>query len=490
MVIRLIDDNWGAEFEKVSLGSKDRLRIICPFIKLQALKRLLIGVESEKIEVITRFNLADFANRVSDISALRHLLKIGANVRGIKGLHTKLYIFGDDKTILTSANLTQAAMTKNSEFGFVSNDANIAAQCHTYFGKLWSQSHSILDESMLNNWETELRNHLSKGVRKKHEDSLPDYGDTLKDKPGSIMLQASTLNYDGAEYFQAFVKFLGEGDNRSAMSSLILDEVKSSGCHWAVAYPNSQRPRQVKDGATMFIARLTYNPNDIIIFGRATAISHDEERDNATAREIEERSWKSVWGRYIRVYDAEFIAGDLSSGLSLNSLMSELEAKSFVPTKRNMKKGSGNTNPRLSYQRKPSVELSEEGFHWLNGKFEEALNKFGSIPEYELSQLDWPDFESTEEVPSFHLRLGKEYYNKGHFNPPAEYAETIAGGAISLLLGENKTRVQGMSQVYEANNFKPRIFGYEPLRDWFSEEYKQGDEITVTIVSKNQLWLH
>ena len=145
MIIRLIDNKWGEEFENISLSPNESLRIICPFIKLQALKRLLINVDSENIEIITRFNLADFANRVSDISALRHLLKIGANVRGIKGLHTKLYMFGQNKTVLTSANLTKAAMTKNSEFGFLSNDTTIAAQCHTYFDKLWSQSRSELN---------------------------------------------------------------------------------------------------------------------------------------------------------------------------------------------------------------------------------------------------------------------------------------------------------------------------------------------------------
>lgn len=490
MVIRLIDDNWGAEFEKISLSSKEPLRIICPFIKLQALKRLLTGVESEKIEVVTRFNLADFANRVSDISALKHLLKIGASVRGIKGLHTKLYIFGDDKTILTSANLTKAAMTKNSEFGFVSSDVNIAAQCHSYFDKLWSQNHSTLDETMLNNWEVELRNHLSKGVRKDHESCLPDYGDTLKDKPSSIMLQDSTLNYDGPEYFQAFVKFLGEGDNRSPMSSLILDEVKSSGCHWAVAYPNSQRPRQVKNGATMFIARLTYNLNDIIIFGRATAISHDEERDNATAHEIEERSWKKVWGRYIRVYDAEFIAGDLSNGLSLNTLMGELEAKSFAPTKRNMENGRGNQNPRLSYKQKPSVELSEEGFIWLNDRFERAILSQGSIPEVDLAKLDWPDTNTIDTFLSFELLLGKTYFRRGYFNLPQSHAGMLQGGSITLSVGPERTALQGMSQAYEANNYTPRIFGYEKLRDWFSEAYEEGDTIKVSVVSKNELWLH
>ena len=489
MIIRLIDNKWGEEFENISLSPNESLRIICPFIKLQALKRLLINVDSENIEIITRFNLADFANRVSDISALRHLLKIGANVRGIKGLHTKLYMFGQNKTVLTSANLTKAAMTKNSEFGFLSNDTTIAAQCHTYFDKLWSQSRSELNVAMLDEWQEELRNHLSKGVRKNHENSLPDYGDAIEETETPLVSGGLLTEYDGPDYFQAFVKFLGEGHNRSPTSNSILDEVINSGCHWALGYPNTQRPRQVEDGATMFIARLTYNPNDIKIFGRATALSHDEGRDNATVREIDDRPWKGTWGRYIRVYDAEFISGTLENGVSLNKLMESLEAKSFAPSKRNFERGSGNFNPRLSYKQKPSVELSEEGFLWLNGMFESALTTFGSIPESELSKLDWPDFESKKESPTFRLKLGKTYFNKGYFNPPAELAEEIAGGAVNLLLGADRKIIQAMSQVYETNDYVPRVFGYAPLRNWFSRNYKEGDEITVSIESKNQFWL-
>ena len=37
--------------------------------------------------MITRFNLADFAEGVSDIEALRLLLDAGANIRGIRNLH-------------------------------------------------------------------------------------------------------------------------------------------------------------------------------------------------------------------------------------------------------------------------------------------------------------------------------------------------------------------------------------------------------------------
>lgn len=59
-----------------------------------------------RVQAITRFNLADFAEGVSDVAALQELLKVGARVRGVRNLHAKLYVFGKSRAIITSFNLT------------------------------------------------------------------------------------------------------------------------------------------------------------------------------------------------------------------------------------------------------------------------------------------------------------------------------------------------------------------------------------------------
>jgi hypothetical protein len=51
---------------------------------------------------------------------------------------------------------------------------------------------------------------------------------------------------NGRPYVQSFVKFFGE--DRAGRSLAIVDEVRSSGCHWACTYPKrkrSRRPRSV-----------------------------------------------------------------------------------------------------------------------------------------------------------------------------------------------------------------------------------------------------
>ena len=113
MTVRLVDAGWGAELIAALRADTSGFRVICPFIKASALDRLL-SLKPASIQVITRFNLVDFAEGVSDIAALRMLLDAGAQVRGVRKLHSKLYLFAS-RAIVTSANLTKAALDSNHE---------------------------------------------------------------------------------------------------------------------------------------------------------------------------------------------------------------------------------------------------------------------------------------------------------------------------------------------------------------------------------------
>ena len=83
--IRLVDAGWDQELTSAIHADQSEVRIVCPFIKEGALRRLLSHQPGD-VQVITRFNLADFAEGVSDIDALRMLLDTGASIRGIRKL--------------------------------------------------------------------------------------------------------------------------------------------------------------------------------------------------------------------------------------------------------------------------------------------------------------------------------------------------------------------------------------------------------------------
>ena len=385
MTFRLVDTGWNHEMISALHADHAALRIVCPFIKKGALVRLLRAAQPESIRVITRFNLTDFAAGVSDLSALRLLVEQGAQVRGVRSLHAKLYLFGANRALATSANLTDAAMLRNHEFGFVAEDPIIVKTCGKYFTDLWARAGPDLTIKRLSVWEEKVSRYLASGARPGKPSGLGDEGvnagATADDESsGPWALDAP----------QAFVKFLGEGNNREPLSFPTLGEVQRAGCHWALAYPGNKRPTGVKEGAMMFIARLTSDPHDIRIFGRAIGMAYKPVRDDATSADIALRSWKKTWPRYIRVHHAEFLSGTMQNGISLNELMDTLKSNAFAPTQRNVASGNGNVDPRRAYQQQAAVELSGHGRAWLNDRLTRAFATHGKLSPAELAQLDWP----------------------------------------------------------------------------------------------------
>ena len=382
--IRLVDAGWERELTAAILTDPGEVRIVCPFIKIGALDCLL-SHRPDNVQVITRFNLADFAEGVSDIEALRLLLEAGASIRGIRNLHAKLYVFGTSRAIITSANLTEAALTRNQEFGVVADDPAVIAACRDYFDGLWRRASGDLSRDMLDSWEETVTRYCAAGGRPNRARGLRDFG---ADSELAAKLPVS-LPTVVADADQAFVKFLGEGHNRVSISSTTKEEIKETGCHWALAYPANRRPRNVEDGAVMFIARLTNEP-DIRIFGRAIGMKHHPVRDDASPEDIARRSWKAKWPRYIRVHQAEFVAGNMANGISLNELMDTLGSDSFAPTQRNAARGTGNTDPRRAYMQQAAIELSSQGLSWLGERLLAAFDEHGKVPQDTLDQLGWP----------------------------------------------------------------------------------------------------
>ncbi len=67
MTIRLVDKEWAREVADAVAEGAGAIRLISPFIKAGALRRLL-SPKSTSLQVITRFNLQDIAEGVSDIA--------------------------------------------------------------------------------------------------------------------------------------------------------------------------------------------------------------------------------------------------------------------------------------------------------------------------------------------------------------------------------------------------------------------------------------
>jgi hypothetical protein len=191
-----------------------------------------------------------------------------------------------------------------------------------------------------------------------------------------------------AERTRAFVKFFGQGSNRSPRERTVLDAVRTSGSHRICTYPRGRRPRSVRDGDLMFMGQLVSGPNDIRIYGRAVARAYEEGRDDAGAEEIARRPWLERWPHFIRVHGMEFLDGTLGDGVSLGELMDELGAYAFGPTTENADRGLGNVDPRQSIRQAAAVRLTEAGASWLEEELELAFGKLGKVRAEEVKGLD------------------------------------------------------------------------------------------------------
>ncbi len=316
--MRLVDTGWSDELDRGLAADSSAFEIVTPFIKHKSIKRLLGKHSPGNVRVVTRFKLADFAAGVSDIAALREILDAGGSVRGLNGLHAKVFIFGKTMAAVTSANLTQAGLNTNYEFGCVSDDAGFVEACRQYFERLWAACAPTVTQNQLCRWDEIVQRYQLGGGRPQDSRDLPDFGA----QPDADLLAPSPSSGNGAltaSSRKSFVKIFGEGSNRVNHTFPVFEEVQRSGCHWACGYPTTKTPRAVGDGDEMFLGRLARKPNDILVFGRATGLAHVPERDRATEQEIQERPWKAKWGNYVRVHDARFLAGLMSNGVSLES---------------------------------------------------------------------------------------------------------------------------------------------------------------------------
>src|SRR5262249_54819783 len=151
-------------------------------------------------------------------------------------LHAKLYLFDANRVVVTSANLTEAALTRNQEFGFVADEAAILATCADYFERLWERAGPNLTLDCLERWESQLRSALACGSRPAPPTFLKDEG-----ADAGIVTPPIPLLVVVAEASQWFVKFFGDSTNRADRSVSVLDEVRRSGSHRACTYPKGKR---------------------------------------------------------------------------------------------------------------------------------------------------------------------------------------------------------------------------------------------------------
>jgi len=376
--LQILTQNWHPRFEEL-INSSSLIRIISPFVTKDAVELPPHG-RRRTIHLITRFNLEDFLSGVSDLSALKHLVESGAKIRGVKGLHSKLYIFDNRSVIVSSANLTRGGLFNNLEFGVYIERKRIVEEAIEYFKRLWGKGAKFSFRKVIR-WERKIGEaRARRGRRGNLGGQLPDEGASIK--------QSRILKQIEKRFF---VKFDGTDKSRADSNEKVRDILKGGVHHFACTYPKGKRPRQVKHGDIVYMAYITKNPRGIAIYGRAEGIAHKEGRDDATPKDKKRWQFLKWWPHYIRVFHSVFLDGRLSECIRLDDIIRRHESMAFASTARNKKSGSGNTNPNKAIMQQPGVEITPQAAQTLKNLFDRKILKLGTVPDSFIERLDKPE---------------------------------------------------------------------------------------------------
>lgn len=371
----LINKDWLLHF-KEEIKKTVKVRIISPFVTNVMVTHLIDNYKGAQVEFITRFNLNDFRSRVSSTSALKRLVKEGFKVRGVKGLHSKLYAFDNRCAIISSANFTAGGFFNNYELGIKTFDKNTVEQTIVYFDRLFNTNSENLVVETIEKWEVQIRNDKPKYIP---NDDLPDYG-----------ISPFTKGNNNKKYF---IKFFGRSDSRADTNFSTRDMVAGSHCHFAVTFSGRKgRPRKYNNGDIIYLANMLPN-REYAIFGKAIAIKHDDLRDVASKEDINQVEWKKHYGIYIRIKDPIFIDATMGDCPMMSTLINELKYEAFFRTNMRYLDGGKKTNPWDSLRQQADVQLSELGAQWLDNKFSMSIGNFGRISNTFLEKLYQPKIE-------------------------------------------------------------------------------------------------
>ncbi len=370
-MIKTVHENWLKEF-KTELKETNTVCIVSPFITDNVVKHLTDSFKGNTLKVITRYNLNEFSKGISSLSAIERLLKSNAQIKSVKGLHSKLYLFEKKSVIITSANFTNGGFFTNKEFGILTDENKTVLESFNYFNDLWEIDPNLLELNRVKEWRDEIIKSRSLTPIK---EELSDYG---------VSYQKSIIK--NRRYF---IKFFGKDDNRLDLETKVINELKVGCSHFALSFSRNKkdtRPRRYKNGDIVFMARMT-NTQDYAIFGRAITYAHNDRRDVANQEDIKHIPWLEDWPILVRVKEPKYINSTLNECPKLNDLLSDLDYESFASTKRRFDSGERNINPRNTLMQKGDVILSNSGAQWMELEFQKAINDNGEIDKHFINKL-------------------------------------------------------------------------------------------------------
>lgn len=165
--MRVLINPWKTEFLELVSSSKKSIKITSPFVKNNICKEMLnVKNQSTKVYLITSFKMMSVYAGALDLNALENLLENNGIIRSYPKLHSKIYLFDNERAIITSGNLTSGGMENNFEYGIYINDREIVNIISNDFNFLMkNESTGIITKKKLEEVKHILKNLRKSGVQ-------------------------------------------------------------------------------------------------------------------------------------------------------------------------------------------------------------------------------------------------------------------------------------------------------------------------------------
>lgn len=405
-MIELLTSNHMEKILDLFDETQNSFCIISPFLSVSMAQRLCQTVKEKGVHCsfITRFYMEDMVAKSNSIDALEMLLDTGIDLYAVKRLHTKLYLFDQNKAILGSANFTCGGFKSNIELSLsIEGQPELLSELNRYFNDMESKLKVAKDGRVTPAMIEKARNIYMDIYRSKQGSGVSRngtmFGAALDRKAEMNDVNSIWTELDACqgendlvhELFRKFesqeqityshniwLKFDGEADDRLNGADLfpMTDFDFPSGKAYLSNYPF--RVGSVKAGDEIYFAGLTTSKkgrNLPIIIGRGHLAGFSGE-NHVTDAMLDKYPWMSRFPWYVVIKDCDVLNAPLIEGIPLDEVWDAFGSDTYFASF-----GRNESIPavgRKHYQ-KAHIRLSGNAKQYIDKRLDELFEQFGAI---------------------------------------------------------------------------------------------------------------
>lgn len=126
--MKILKTPWKNELMELVSQSNKSIKITSPFLKENVCNEIIsVKKTHTELELITSFKLMNIYSGSLDLNGIEHIINNNGIVRNFSKLHSKIYLFDDEKVIITSGNLTNGGLLNNYEYGIYTTNAKVVS---------------------------------------------------------------------------------------------------------------------------------------------------------------------------------------------------------------------------------------------------------------------------------------------------------------------------------------------------------------------------